>query len=258
MNPIELIQLHSDEFTKSERAIKNYILKNLDKVVSYTIIEIAEFSNVSKSAILRFCQKIGYAGYSEFKYDLSKFLLSGNLKNLEDQPSHDIILDTYQHCLETLKETISTTTLTSISKKILKAHKIKIFGVHETGLSANYLQFRLMALGIDSESVTNTHTFMNKANSSKKDLNIFLSLSGTTKNIIEAIQISHQANSFTILITQNDKIAYKDQLDDFLLFPTTSSSLVEHQIFIDSQPLFFILIELLINHLAKDLSKSPK
>ena len=34
---------------------------------------IAEKAGVSKSALLRFCKKLGYEGYSEFKYEVSKY-----------------------------------------------------------------------------------------------------------------------------------------------------------------------------------------
>ena len=36
-----------------------------------TIVDLAEKCHVSKSAILRFAKKLGYSGYSEFKYDFS-------------------------------------------------------------------------------------------------------------------------------------------------------------------------------------------
>ena len=53
------------------------MLNHLDLVASYTIIDVAEFADVSKSALLRFCKKLGYSGYSEFKFEVSRFLLSG-------------------------------------------------------------------------------------------------------------------------------------------------------------------------------------
>ena len=76
MTPIQHIQLHKDEFTKSELIIMDYILSNLHDISSYPISTIAEKCKVSKSALLRFCQKCGFQGYSEFKYEVSRYLQS--------------------------------------------------------------------------------------------------------------------------------------------------------------------------------------
>ena len=50
MTPIQHIQLHKDEFTKSEVIIMDYILSNLHDISSHPISTIAEKCKVSKSA----------------------------------------------------------------------------------------------------------------------------------------------------------------------------------------------------------------
>ena len=48
MNPKEHIRLHEAEFTKSEKIIEDYVLKNFDTISSYPIQEVAKKCKVSK------------------------------------------------------------------------------------------------------------------------------------------------------------------------------------------------------------------
>ena len=63
MGPIERLELNKNNFTKSEIEIMEYIKKNPMDIVQYSIIQIAERANTSKSAVIRLCQKIGYDGF---------------------------------------------------------------------------------------------------------------------------------------------------------------------------------------------------
>jgi len=65
-----LIQQHQSELSELDRGILNYILSNGDTVLSMGIVELSEQVHVSKSSILRLTKKLGFSGYSEFKYFL--------------------------------------------------------------------------------------------------------------------------------------------------------------------------------------------
>ena len=73
MGPIERLELNKNNLTKSEIEIMEYIKKNPMDIVQFSIIQIAEKANTSKSAVIRLCQKIGDDGFSEFKFDISTF-----------------------------------------------------------------------------------------------------------------------------------------------------------------------------------------
>ena len=82
MGPIERLELNKNNLTKSEIEIMEYIKKNPMDIVQFSIIQIAEKANTSKSAVIRLCQKIGYDGFSEFKFDMSRYLVSNNVSVL--------------------------------------------------------------------------------------------------------------------------------------------------------------------------------
>lgn len=250
MNPIELIHLHEPEFTKSDEIIKDYVLNNLDIISSYPIVNVADRAGVSKSALLRFCQKLGYNGYSEFKYEVSKHLLSGTLYSSASVKSSMDIVSHYLNCIQKLPDYISENSFIMLGNLIKGAAKIKIFGLHESALSAEYLSYRLASLGIDSEALSHSGTFSEKASfSTPDDLNIFLSVSGTTECITEAAKTAFGKKSRTVIITQNNKAKYATKYDCFISIP--SLDVDKNQLFLDSQAIFFITIDLIINRLSK-------
>lgn len=73
MNIIDRIEAAKPNFTKSDELIYNCIKEDYWIIIreASTIVDLAEKCRVSKSAILRFAKKLGYSGYSEFKYDFS-------------------------------------------------------------------------------------------------------------------------------------------------------------------------------------------
>ena len=250
MNPLELIALHEQNFTKSDMKVKNFVLNNLEIITARSIDMIADKAGVSKSALLRFCKKLGYEGYSEFKYEVSKYLLSGTFYNPEGVKSNKNVISYYVDCIQKLPNYISEEIYRRLGSIIQNAAKIRIYGLHESGLSAQYLSYRLATLGIDSEPLIFSGLFSEKASfSSPEDLNIFISVSGTTLEIVEASKVSLDKGAKTAMITQNSKSPYASQYDSFLSIP--SIGFTKNEFFLDSQAIFFITIDLLINQLSK-------
>mgnify|MGYP001770350456 CR=1 FL=1 len=67
-----IINEHFNELNENEKAIIEYIIKNKANCQEMTIIELAKETLTSKSSILRLTQKLGFSGYSEFKYSIRK------------------------------------------------------------------------------------------------------------------------------------------------------------------------------------------
>ena len=252
IGPLENMRLHEGEFTKSDKLILEYVEDNLEIIASHSILDVADMIQVSKSALLRFCKKCGYSGYSELKYDISRFLLSGK-GEVDDEEDHiHQLLSVYTDRISHLESSISKTQLIKLTEMILSAKKIKIFGMHETGLSASYLEFRLMNLGIDCESVSVPNLMAEKASfGSEGDLHIFFSISGVTKCILDGIQTSTEKNASTVVITSNPYNDFKDDIDLMLLFPTVDN--YKRMMYIDSQAIIFVVAEMIVSTLVQQM-----
>jgi len=254
MNPIEVIKLHEKSFTKSEIIIMDSIQKHPDIIISYPITDVAKKMKVSKSALLRFCQKIGYNGFSEFKYSLSHYIQSG-IALIDKQPNYsNEIIEIYKDTCDRLILPNYDSLLLDLSNKILNARKIKIFGIHESGLAAKQLYYRLITNGIDATFNDMDSTILDIARFSKKDdLCIFFSMSLTNEHINGSIENAQKSGATIALISQNDKSKYTKTVPLFFTLPTMNISI--GNVFIDSQALNFIFIELLINQITNILTK---
>ena len=62
------------KFNETEVKLYKFIVDNGDKIPYMTIRELADKTHVSTSTILRFCNKMNYDGYNEFKTGLKKYL----------------------------------------------------------------------------------------------------------------------------------------------------------------------------------------
>lgn len=252
MTPYQLMKLHEQEFTKSEKIIMEYVIKHMDVISSYPIATVAEKCKVSKSALLRFCQKCGFRGYSEFKYEISRYVQSVIHIDPKQQDISGMLLDLYIEQIKQLHNDQIVAAMNNISELLMSARVIKIYGVHETGLSSQYFMYRLCTLGIDSEAITNTSIMAEKAAMScNEDVNIFLSLSAQTTIICDSIQCALESHSKVVLITQNDRHKFSHKVNETLVLPTFHYE--ERQVFLDSQAMMHITIDLLINNLARHM-----
>lgn len=58
---------HKEHFSESEKIISEYFLKHSDQLEKESVRSIASQIYVAPSSIVRFCQKLGFDGYNDFK-----------------------------------------------------------------------------------------------------------------------------------------------------------------------------------------------
>ena len=64
-----------EEFSEVDIAIANYVLEREYQLKQDSVRRIAQETYVSPSSIIRFCQKLGYEGYNDFRDDYLKELI---------------------------------------------------------------------------------------------------------------------------------------------------------------------------------------
>lgn len=62
---------NSEELTKNDLEILEEIRKIAEKIPTLTIADLSNILHVSQSTIVRLSQRLGFKGYSEFKYHFS-------------------------------------------------------------------------------------------------------------------------------------------------------------------------------------------
>lgn len=70
-----------DDFTELEKQLTEYVLRNAEEVVYMTTKELADKVYVSQSTVSRFCKKLGFDNFWDFKVELAAELNEEYIKN---------------------------------------------------------------------------------------------------------------------------------------------------------------------------------
>ena len=70
-----------EDFNDKEKSISNFILDINEKIADMSSRDVGTYTYTSSSSIVRFCQKLGCKGYSDFKV---KFLSEMKIFNLSE------------------------------------------------------------------------------------------------------------------------------------------------------------------------------
>src|SRR5699024_6819276 len=69
-----IMEQNKNQYTKSEHKIFNYITNNFEAILYKSLTEIANGCHVGEATVLRFCRKLGFKGYQDFKLSLAREL----------------------------------------------------------------------------------------------------------------------------------------------------------------------------------------
>lgn len=248
MNPLQSIQTALPTFTKKEKLIAEAILKDPVSVVQVTAQDLAEKVSSSKSAYIRMCQKMGFEGYSDFRFSISRHLLSAGSKSDEENPMQ-AILNSYSEYILNIASTIKKEDVHTLASYILTATRVKLFGINRTGLSAKQLRMRLIKLGLDAEAVNDSVTMRDLSSLlTKEDVCIIFSIKGLPDYYQYAKDLRERGCK-VVLLTMTPKTPMRKDVDLLLQLPYISRS--SNESFLDDQAIFFVFIEVLLNEVAR-------
>ena len=149
-NFLKTIEDKQKDFTKSEMEIYNLLKTEAYSFTSSTATEIANKYNVSQSSISRFCQKIGFNGYSDFRLSLILALSTADAEHKQSISDYTTELSSLMtHVSQNVPEEVFDT----LAKRIVKAHKTFLSGYGASGAAADLLAFRGVTIGLDMTSI---------------------------------------------------------------------------------------------------------
>ncbi|GAB6106750.1 MurR/RpiR family transcriptional regulator [Fusibacter bizertensis] len=197
-----LMEQFKPNYTKSELKLFNYIVENLESVMYNSLTELSERCIVGEATILRFCRKIGFNGYQEFKLAIAQELtmLRASLPD-EDHFINRIKSNTLKAIGDTF-DAIDEKQLEKAIDWIDNYDEIVVYGVGHSGLTALDLQSKLMRIGKNVQVVIDPHfQIMRSCSASERTLIIAISITGRTKDIVDSVGKAKENNAKVIAIT---------------------------------------------------------
>jgi DNA-binding MurR/RpiR family transcriptional regulator len=198
------------QLTDSEQQVADYVLANSGRVLTLSISEVAQNSGVGLGTVNRFCVRLGYRGYPDFKLALGVELLSPQPSILEPIDTHDpvptIFEKTLRYAMQSLQDTTTLLDVAALERAahaVAHARRVEFYAAG--GLSAPIAmlaQFRFMNLGIPSAVFTEmTQQTIAAGLLGSEDIAIGLSNSGESEPTARALHTARQSGVLTIGIT---------------------------------------------------------
>ena len=221
------IKMLYNEMGSAEKKIADWIFENPSGIIPLSISELAEQCGCGEATIVRFARRVGFGGYQELKISLAQ---EEGKKEINDTISaQDSCFEIFEkisndiYCtLESTKKFISQEALNSAADLILNARKIVVFGLGNSGAIALDMQHKFLHAYTDNhmQAIAASHL-------TSSDVAVGISHSGSSRDIVEALEIAKKNGAKTISITNRGKSPIIKQ-SDFVL--STASDETQYSI----------------------------
>ncbi|MGG4032464.1 MurR/RpiR family transcriptional regulator [Paenibacillus cisolokensis] len=227
-NPILMISSIYNSLTKAEKKVADAVRDNPEEAVMFTVTDLSEKAGVGETSVIRFCRKLGFRGYHDFKLAVAQDLvhlpsyITGEIDELDE---FDVIIRKMTQNHESiLKSTMDLLRLESLQEAVellVKANKIYIYGVGSSGITALDAHYRLMRLGMNVEVQRDSHIIaMSAALAGKGDVVLGITTSGSTKDLVDPIAEAKRNGAGVVCLTSHAKSPITQIADAVLLIPS--------------------------------------
>ena len=239
--------------TPAEQKVADYTIEYPKDVTEMTVHQLAEKCGVASSAVVRFCKAVQLQGFSELKIELAGEL--GSMRETKENtvPSvvHEsgvegIVRKVFNSGMTTLQDTLDKLDFSGIekmSKILVSAKHIFIFGLGTSAAVVTDAQYRLSQLGLWATACTDILLMgVTAANLGEGDVVLAISHSGRTKAVVDAVRHAKRQGATIIAITSfKDSFLYQESdvaatvFADEVTYPVEAvSARVAHICLVDS------------------------
>lgn len=235
---ISHIQSQYTRFSKGQKLIAQYILKNYDKVAFMTACKLGETVGVSESTVVRFANALGYPGYPKLQDALQELIKNklttvqrvDMIKEFNDDSAilKKIVKSDIDNIKDTLDE-IDEKAFEEASNRILKAKRIYIVGMRSSFTIAQYLGFYLGII-LDSVHVIRTDmgdAFEQVVKINEDDVLIAVSFPRYSKKSYQIVSYAKEKGAHIVSLTDSLFAPVASFTDNLLLVKSNMASFVD-------------------------------
>ncbi|MBR5518418.1 MAG: MurR/RpiR family transcriptional regulator [Clostridia bacterium] len=213
------IKMLYNEMGKAEKQIADWIMENPGKIISLSIVELAEQCKCGEATIVRFSKRLGLNGYQELKISLAS---EGGTSHVSTNiTENDTAFEIYEKVcndiymsLEKTKKSLNPDAIANAAQKLCNAKKIVVFGLGNSASVATDASHKFLRAGLNAVAYSDNHMQVIAASHlSKDDVVVGISHSGSSKDIVEALKLAKERGTTTIAITNSGKSPILKQAD---------------------------------------------
>ncbi|MBB6674737.1 MurR/RpiR family transcriptional regulator [Cohnella nanjingensis] len=228
-NTLLMISSIYSSLTKAEKKVADVVKSNPEEAVLATVTDLSEIAGVGETSVIRFCRKLGFRGFHEFKLSVAQDLVDRppSVSNMEIGEDDDVMTIarkvTMKHeiLLKNTLDLVNVDHLKQAVDKMLAANRVFVYGVGSSGITALDLHYRLMRIGINVEAHRDSHIIaMSAALVKKGDLVFGISTSGSTRDLVDAVKEAKKNGAVVICLTSHLRSPIAAYADTVLLVPS--------------------------------------
>ncbi|KLE15814.1 MurR/RpiR family transcriptional regulator [Clostridium sp. C8] len=222
-----------DELTKAENKICDYIEEYMNSSIYMTVTEIANNCGVGEATVTRFCRKLGFRSFLEFKMTMAQEFKNNGYDNAdtsaeinknevlsENDSLGEFVKKFYDMNVNSLEDTlkkIDYKIIEEISNILVKAKRIAFAGIGHSGIIAEDAYYKFMKIGLVCNFYRDSHTLLMMASLMKAgDVLFIISNSGNTDEVNMAAEVARENNVKVISITEN-LLSRLSRVSDYVL-----------------------------------------
>jgi DNA-binding MurR/RpiR family transcriptional regulator len=233
------MEVMSRTFSKGQRRIAEYMLRNYDKAAFMTANLLGKTVGVSESTVVRFATELGYSGYPQMQKALQELVLN-NLTSVQRMGvtndrmgKGDLLSAVLQADAEKVRktaETISSSAFQNAVDAMLQARRIYLIGVRSASTLANFMGYYLNYMFDSVHTVTASGTgemFEKLVNVGKNDVVIAFSFPRYSSVTVKGAEYCRSVGATVIGLTNSSLSPLADSCDHLLLAKSDMVSVVD-------------------------------
>lgn len=212
-NPLIRLREMHNYVGNAERIVAEYLMENPNSVLECNIRELADKIYVSPATVVRLCKHLGFEGYRDFRqaviYELALYQNNERIDKNDIESDDDIesIVEkvTYKN-IKSLEETLNLIDVEKVQKCVellCSCNNVFIFGMGASLCVAKDAYLKFLRVNKPCFVVEDWHSqYVMSQNTTSKDVGIFISYSGETKEMVQCLERVKSNNTPSILITR--------------------------------------------------------
>lgn len=223
------------KLSESEKVIHSYILSHLDQAVHMTIRELAKETYTSSTTIMRYCHKLGYSGYEDFKIHIVSDIKNIDFDDFIISDKENIVMvmnkikNLYQQVIDDTQNNLSVHLLNELITKISQIDNI-VFICYDANVSiCEYISHYLFLTGKICEiyNTRDQQLLLSLNKNYNKSLIFVISRSGKGEHLVKVMKNLYMNKFYVVSIigqensvigkyaTQNIHASYDENFSHF-------------------------------------------
>lgn len=218
-----LIETSRDDMPDAMARIADFIVKQPDTAVRASMSELASLAGSGEASIARFCRKLGFDGFTDFKISLASDIAYRN----GAAPRQTDFGTRITNAVRATVDEANDNDLAEVARKLVASRHIDIFGAGVSGITAQLLAYRFSRLGLVARGIQDP-VIAEEIIGALDGSSVYITVSetGLTSRVEAMLRTAGIKGAYRVAISGR-RIADLNQLCDKVLIATPLSPLPE-------------------------------